>query len=551
MLAALSFIIDSGVRDKWHPRTVLNRTENRDLPHGGEPVLAVVAKNSIANMTKMAALSVTVFLLPPVLVRALDKPAYATWMLILQIGTYVALIDGSMQSAISRFVARSRSLADDRYMGEMLSSAGTLMLLAALLTVALTILGSWQLDHLFPGIPSSIGPDARRALLLFGISLSISLPFSTLAGAFLGLQMNEVNAFAGSVGRILGASGAAWAAYRHQSLSVMALWTAFGYLLQTLLYFVAWKRLNLHGLIRWSHVTRSALREFAGFCSAIFATQLGGVLINGLDMPIVAAFDFHSAAYYAVAATVSTMLTVPQAAVVNTLVPIAAGISAISNPKRLGSFVVKTTRYSTSILCLIVSPLLLGMSPFLRIWVGADYARHALTIATLLVVAQFIRLTLLPYAAIGFASGQQHRMLVSPLGEGVVNLACSLVGVRYLGAAGVALGTLVGACAGVLLHFVNSMPRTDEMTFSRLELVVTGILRPITCCLPPFLVVLLLAHHTYNPLALVAMICSGEVLAILITWKINFDTRERNEIARLVLRFAYLWDRRHTERVIP
>ena len=526
------------MKEELNPRAELDKSENEKLSNGGAPVLSVVAKNSVANLTKMAALSITVFVLPPILVRVLDKPAYATWMLILQIGTYVALVDGSMQSAISRFVARSRSLSDDRYMGEMISSASALMLSAALITAAFTTIGSWQLGHLFPGIPSSIGPDARRALLIFGISLSVSLPFSALAGAFLGLQMNAVNAVAGSVGRILGAVGATFAAYRHQSLSAMALWTAFGYLFQSFLYVFAWKRLATSGLIRWANVTRAAVREFATFCFAIFAAQWGGILISGLDMPIVAAFDFHSAAYYAMAATVSTMVTVPQAAVVNTLIPIAAGISATSNPARLGSFLVKTTRYSTAILCLIVSPLLLGMSPFLRIWVGADYAGHAFTIATLLVVAQFIRLTLLPYAAIGFAAGQQHRMLLSPVGEGVVNLACSLVGVRYLGAVGVALGTLVGAFAGVLLHFAISMPRTDEMRFNRLELLITGILRPTACCLPGFFVVLSLANLKPSSLALVALICAGEVLAFLLLWKFNFNPHERNEIVELVRRTA-------------
>jgi O-antigen/teichoic acid export membrane protein len=316
----------------------------------------------------------------------------------------------------------------------------------------------------------------------------------------------------------------------------MALWMAFGYLLQSFLYLFAWKRLTLTGLIRWASVTRGAVREFATFCFAIFAAQGGGILINALDMPVVAAFDFHSAAYYAMAATVSTMLTVPQAAVVNTLVPIATGISATSNPGRLGSFLLKATRYSSAILCLIVSPLLLGMSAFLGIWVGADYARHALTIATLLVVAQFIRLTLLPYAAIGFAAGQQHRMLGSPVGEGVVNLGCSLVGVRYLGAVGVALGTLVGACVGVLLHFTNSMPRTDEVKLNRLELLTTGILRPIACCIPGFLMVRLLANHMPNSLALAALICAGEAIASFVLWQFNFNLRERQDMVELVKR---------------
>ncbi len=346
-----------------------NEPVNQPSRHRGTGVLAVILKNSAANLAKIAALSVTVFLLPPLLVRVLDKPVYATWVLILQIGTYVALIDGSIQSAISRFTGRSRGLNDGGYMGRMLSSAGLVMLGAAAVTAILTILGSWQLGTLFPGIPSTIRADAQRALLIFGLSLAFSLPFSTLAGAFLGLQMNEVNAVAGSLGRLLGAGGAAWAAFRHQGLVAMAVWMAIGYILQGLLYLFAWQRLHLRGIIRWAHITRGALREFVGFCSALFATQLGGLLITGLDIPIVAAFDFHSAAYYAIAATVSTMLSVPQVAVVNTLMPIAAGISATADPEQLGQLLIRATRYSSAVLCLITLPLLLGMRPFLHLWV--------------------------------------------------------------------------------------------------------------------------------------------------------------------------------------
>ena len=77
-------------------------------------------------------------------------------------------------------------------------------------------------------------------------------------------------------------------------------------------------------------------------------------------------------------------------------------------------------------------------------------------------------------------------MLISPLGEGVVNLVCSLIGARYLGAVGVALGTLIGAVAGVLLHFLNSMPRTDRLKFNRGEFATGGILRPVICCAAGF-----------------------------------------------------------------
>lgn len=515
---------------------MLNKIQDRVPRQESATALAIVARNSFANFAKIGALSVTVFLLPPILVRSLDKPTYATWMLILQAGTYVAIFDGSIQSAVSRFVARSRGLKDDLYMGRMMSSAGLVMLIGAALTAILTIVGTWQLSRLFQDIPLSIRSDAQNALLIFGISLAISLPFNIFAGAFLGLKMNHVNAVAGSVGRLLGAGGTAWAAYSHQGMVAMAVWTALGCLLQALLYLLAWLRLHLRGMIRWALITRAALREFLNFCYAMFATHIGSLLITGMDIPIVAAFDFRAAGYYAVAATLSTMLSVPQSAIIMNLIPVAAEIGPSGTPARMGEIVLKATRYSTAILCLIALPLIVGMSPFLYLWVGPDYARHAMLIALILVIAQFIRLTLMPYAAIGFAAGQQNRMLVSPLGEGVVNLICSLIGAWLLGAVGVALGTLVGACAGDLFHFFNSMPRTDSMAFGRLNLARTGILKPILYCLPAFVPALLLGHYVPGAIGQCIAVFGGELLALLLLWKLNFAKDEQDELLSLAMR---------------
>lgn len=79
-----------------------------------------------------------VLFLPPLLVRVLDKPTFATWVLILQIGAYVGVFDGGIQSAIGRFVACADGLQDNRYMGQTLSSAGLIMLIAGLATASLT-----------------------------------------------------------------------------------------------------------------------------------------------------------------------------------------------------------------------------------------------------------------------------------------------------------------------------------------------------------------------------------------------------------------------------
>jgi O-antigen/teichoic acid export membrane protein len=346
--------------------------------------------------------------------------------------------------------------------------------------------------------------------------------------------MNHVNAVAGGIGKLAGAAGAAWAAWHHQGLLAMSLWIGGGNLLQSAIYLAWWQRLRIHGMLRRAFMTNTAVREFARFCAAMFAVQFSAILITGMDMPIVAAFDFRSAAFYAVAATASTLVAAPYTGIVTTLIPVASGLSAREAPDHLGQVVLTTTRYANALLCLLTLPLLTGLYPFLRVWVGAEYARHAESLAVILIVAQFVRLTMQPYAAVGFGAGQQQRMLVSPVAEGVVNLGCSVAGAWRWGAIGVAVGTLIGAVVGDLFHFINSMPRTDSMRFSRSRLLISGIVRPAACCLPSLAAVLFAVHRTGQIASQIGLVAMGEVTAAGILWMLNFDGRERRRIVALL-----------------
>lgn len=497
-----------------------------------------MAQNAVANLFRTGAGWVIVLFLPPLLVRVLDKPTYGVWLLVLQMAAYIAVFDNGIQLAVARYVARANGLQDRSYLARILSSAGMLLAISGLATTLLVTIVSWQFTHVFRDIPSSIAESARQALLIIGISLGLTLPFSVLAGFFLGVQKNVVTAFASSVGRFAGALGAAWAAYHHQGLLVMAIWAGLGNIVQCLTIVLFWSMERKGELLRFCYVERAVAREFLVFCSAMFVSQLSSILITGMDMPIVAAFDFRSVAYYGVAATLCNALIVPHSSIVNTLMPVAAEMSATLDPRRLGELLLKTTRFATALLCLITLPLLLLMQQFLRIWVGRDYASHALLLAETLVVAQFIRLIMMPYAAIGFAAGQQQRMLVSPVVEGIVNLVFSLIAVQFIGARGVALGTLIGAIAGVLLHFMVSLRRTDCVQVSRIQLMWHGIVKQLAFTLPLWLLAAFAVRCTSLPWLQVAMVAFTEVALFALFWNFSFDSRDREQLRGLVRHIA-------------
>jgi O-antigen/teichoic acid export membrane protein len=261
-----------------------------------------------------------------------------------------------------------------------------------------------------------------------------------------------------------------------------------------------------------------------------------------MDTPIVARFDFRSLAYYGVAAILSNALTIPYGAIVSTLLPVAAGISTCDDPQRLGQLLVKSTRFATSVLCLITLPLLLLMPLFLRMWVGSDYASHALLLGEILVVAQFVRQTMLPYAMIGFAVGQQHRMLVSPVVEGISNLLCSVALVEIIGARGVALGTLIGALIGVWLHLTVSLSKTDRIQVSHAKLIWQGVLQPFVFTLP-FMSCALLAPRLSSPVLHLLLVASAELALFALLWRFILGANDRKQLLGLMRHFAAILER--------
>jgi O-antigen/teichoic acid export membrane protein len=302
---------------------------------------------------------------------------------------------------------------------------------------------------------------------------------------------------------------------------------------QPLLFLLASQSYGLRSLFKVSRVRARTVRTFSAFCSAMLASQFSMLLISGMDLPIVAAYDFHDTGYYALATTASNILVVPFGAILTTLIPMLTGMSMGNERERMGRVLIRTTRLSTSLLAMIAVPLILGMPVLLRLWVGADYARHTLVFAEILAAAQLIRLTLAPYAIIAFSAGEQNRTLFSPAGESVVNLLLSLTLMHWLGAAGVALGTLIGACIGVAIHFWKSMALTRSMIFSRKRLLLEGILAPAAwALLPALLLAALLSLGGTLPVQLL-LLCSSAALLGLLFWKATLRPEDKKTMRGL------------------
>jgi O-antigen/teichoic acid export membrane protein len=255
------------------------------------------------------------------------------------------------------------------------------------------------------------------------------------------------------------------------------------------------------------------------------------LLVSGLDVSLVGYFEFDKVAYYSVAVTLILFLTGAQNALFNVMIPSTAVLQARGNLIQLGRAMITATRYGSFALLLIGLPLIFAAKGILAVWVGPKYAVEGARILQVLTIANMIRLSAVPYVMTLIGTGQQRLVIITPLLEGVSNLIVSVIAGYFLGATGVAIGTLVGAVVGVLGNFVYNMRRTTEIEFRIFEYVRDGLLRPLVCALP---LILLAVTFRFSELSIPATnyVTIGAAVAatVFLLWRYGLVGSEREQL---------------------
>lgn len=437
----------------------------------------------------MAAL--VAILLPPVLVRHMEPAAYAVWVLILQFVAYVGYLDFGLQTAVGRYVAFANEKNDTQWRDGIFSTAFAGLLIAASLGVVVILAASLASHRIFPSIPMSLLAPMRTAMLVVGISVALGLPASAWNGVFVGIQRFDIPALTVGGGKLLAAVGLVLAAITGKSLVLMGTVVAVANLFSYTTQYFMLRRIAPEVRFRVDLITSSIVRELSGYCFSLTVWSFSMLLVTGFDLILVGRFQFSAVTPYSISATLITFLAGAQAAIFGVIMPHAAGLHARQNSQALGDLLIRTTRLGVLLLLLTGLPLIVFAAPVIRIWIGPQFAQIGGRILTILVIANIVRLTGVPYSSILIGTGQQRLVIVSPLMEGITNLIASvLLGLKY-GAIGVAWGTLVGAVVGMLAHVIYNIPRTNKCIFvDRYHFVRDGLFFPVICGIPTIMALL-------------------------------------------------------------
>jgi O-antigen/teichoic acid export membrane protein len=149
-----------------------------------------------------------------------------------------------------------------------------------------------------------------------------------------------------------------------------------------------------------------------------------------------------------------------------------------------------------------------------------------------------IRICVSPYIIAMIGTGEQRKIILVPLIEGVVNLSASVLLVHWLGAAGVAWGTFIGSFISFGGHLVYTIRRSQSVDLRPKHYLYSSLLRPLACGTP-----VLLCAVAWNKLSdfpqpwlRTALVSMAGVATVLLLWRLGMTSSERRKLYSLARR---------------
>jgi O-antigen/teichoic acid export membrane protein len=259
---------------------------------------------------------------------------------------------------------------------------------------------------------------------------------------------------------------------------------------------------------------------------------VSGLLIFSADSIVIGtALPVAMITFFAIAASLTDYTRSILSAISQTMTPRASALEGLGATAELERAVLSTAALATLIALPILLTFVVRGHAFLRLWMGPSYADRSGEVLTILSVALAFAAArqVVAGATIGL---NRHRLLVPfYLAEGVINVGLSLLWVRGLGIAGVALGTAVPNLITTWLVIPWVLRQTIG---ARLRGVWTALwLRPFAAMIP-FLAATIAVERAWPAHSLVSFfagVAAALPAAAAGAWLVAFDRADRKAYA--------------------
>lgn len=204
---------------------------------------------------------------------------------------------------------------------------------------------------------------------------------------------------------------------------------------------------------------REEMRALVSFSAWILALELAALVIYQTDQILLGTLvSVESLTAYYVAAKLHNFIREGNGVLVSTLYPMIATEHGRGNESAAEQAIYRGTRYECTILGPATLAVILLARPFLRLWMGEEFA-HLAPLAQAFVSYMFLAILTSIAGQVALGRGEAKLLGQIAIGSAVLNLIVSLALIRTWGIAGVIAGTLAAYALAIPAQLALVFPK--------------------------------------------------------------------------------------------
>jgi O-antigen/teichoic acid export membrane protein len=489
-----------------------------------------VAKSVLSNWLATVATLGVGFFLAPFIVHRLGNVAYGVWVLAISSINYLGLLDLGMASSVVRFVSKGHATQDH----ELASDALSAVLWVRLQIAAVILTLSGVLAAVFPlvfKVPPALAVDAREAILIIGITTTISMSFGVFSSTLSALNRYDLRSYVTLTQlaiRVIGVVAVLRSGHGIVAIALCELLTAV--IGNSLLVFFA-RRTYPELRIRLAKPKREVLRKIWSYSFYAFVQTIAVQLVYQSDNLVVGAFITATAVtFYSIGNSLCRYTDQMVGAMTTTFTPAASTYEAAGNTAGLRSLYFNGTRATMAISLPIVITLILRGGTFIGVWMGPQYSKISGTVLAILATGLLFSMQNTTAISIAFGVEKHKKLAKWAIGEGIANLTLSIVLARRFGIYGVAVGTLVPSLAVHLILWPRYVCNLVDVSYVQ---VFWKVWAPVFLCAVPFAIASYAVDVFFPPRNIVMFVL--QTMALLPIFGIAVGLMFRDNVKRQIL----------------
>jgi O-antigen/teichoic acid export membrane protein len=427
--------------------------------HDSKRLLINAGSNSAAFIAMLA----VSFVLAPIVLQSLGDAQYGAWSFAESFVAYLTLFDMGVAAALVRFVPRALARDDIDQLTRYYSASLLFFVGGAIAALIIGIgFAFFVLDHFLKN--GQFHAQFRGLFLILVLNFALTLPLSVYPALLDGLGRFTFKSLV-RTGVLLARVPLTLAVIRTDSRLINL-----GYVILTCS--LVESALFAAGVFHWlpglrcrpKTVDRATIRQIAAYSRDAMAAMFAGRLAFHTDAFVIGPFLGAAAITpFSFPAKLVEMGKAVLRSATTTLTATFSSLEAAGEHDRLRStFLVGSRAAWYAALPIQIGLFFLGPT-FLRLWIGSAYAEAGTPV--LLALASVLSLTIAQSVAsrVLYGTGRLRAFAVATLGDGVANLALSLLLVGPLGILGVALGTAIphaAFCLGIVVYVCRIVDAT-------------------------------------------------------------------------------------------